>query len=193
MMYKSTGGDFTRLPLSKYRAERWDQSRAENPNFFFGPGSLLLYGASSFLYELFPGSNYAADLTTMKSFFGAEEDGNGGWTHIPERAPPGWRNRVKPYDLNGAGSEIFAQYGANPKPFGVNTGDGNFLLFNEDGTPGFDISDADNVVCALYQLAVGVAPATVGGGPLNTVQQIKLAATKLNPIFADYPCPLILV
>jgi hypothetical protein len=40
-------------------------------NFFFGPLSLLLYGAASFLYELFPsyGDKGVPDLATMKASF----------------------------------------------------------------------------------------------------------------------------
>lgn len=53
MMMDVCDGNCDLAALSKYRYERYEQSVAENGQFFFGPGSLLLYGAASFLYELF--------------------------------------------------------------------------------------------------------------------------------------------
>lgn len=50
-----------RQTLGKYRAMRWDDSKRDNEHFFFGPGSLLLFGAASFLYELMPGSSHTAN------------------------------------------------------------------------------------------------------------------------------------
>jgi hypothetical protein len=67
-----SGGNFDRNALAAYRSKRYDESvqvshpnhhntitikltgRKTNANFFFGPLSLLLFGAASFLYELFP-------------------------------------------------------------------------------------------------------------------------------------------
>lgn len=67
-----SGGKFDINALAAYRSKRYDESVQtvstytahsscglyvnvpQNPNFFFGPLSLLLFGAASFLYELFP-------------------------------------------------------------------------------------------------------------------------------------------
>lgn len=54
MTTESTGGLYNRDNLAKYRYQRYLQSLKDNPNFYFGPLSLLLFGASSFLYELMP-------------------------------------------------------------------------------------------------------------------------------------------
>lgn len=85
---KVSGGNFDRNALAAYRSQRYEESvqevcnsrlqaicfpmltaRLQNPNFFFGPLSLLLYGAASFLYELFPsyGDKGVPDLATMKA------------------------------------------------------------------------------------------------------------------------------
>lgn len=79
MMTETTGGVYNRENLSKYRLQRYEQSVAENPNFFFGPLALLLYGAASFLYELMPSGtrDYAPDVETISSFFGAEQQADG--------------------------------------------------------------------------------------------------------------------
>lgn len=93
MMVESTGGTFGRDQMAKYRYERYQQSLADNPNFFFGPLSLLLFGASSFLYELMPSGthNYEPDLTTISSFFGAEKNKDGTWRfNGEEKIPANW-------------------------------------------------------------------------------------------------------
>lgn len=67
-------GNFDRRALADYRYQRYNESRAENGNFYFGPKSLLLYGAASFLYELFPslGDQGVPDQATEESFFQPE-------------------------------------------------------------------------------------------------------------------------
>ena len=84
-------------------------TKPPNPNFFFGVGSLLLYGAASFLYELFPGSSNAPDEVTITSFFGIQKNGDK-WEYISERAPPGWKNRVILYNLQLTRAEIGKMY-----------------------------------------------------------------------------------
>jgi hypothetical protein len=98
MMVSTTGGNFNRENLSKYRLQRYEQSLAENPNFFFGPLSLLLFGAASFLYELMPSGTrgYAPDIETISSFF------------IDEKIPDNWTNRVTPYTNLDVTREILA-------------------------------------------------------------------------------------
>lgn len=54
MMMKTCNGSCNLKTLGEYRYQRYQQSLADNGNFFFGPGSLLLYGAATFLYELMP-------------------------------------------------------------------------------------------------------------------------------------------
>lgn len=57
--------------VALYRKARYDWSVQHNGNFYFGPKSVLLFGASSFLYELFPsfGEFGTANPTTMSYFF----------------------------------------------------------------------------------------------------------------------------
>lgn len=60
-----SGGVFDRNALAAYRSQRYDESLHTNPSFFFGPLTVLLYGAASFLYELFPsyGNEGIADVS----------------------------------------------------------------------------------------------------------------------------------
>jgi hypothetical protein len=151
MMTETTGADYNRENLSKYRLQRYNQSRAENPNFFFGPLSLLLFGAASFLYELMPSGThgYAPDYDTIASFF------------IDEKLPENWTNRVTPYTNNDVTREIVAMYLENPVLFGGNTADGKFLAVDfgaiKDGKLDAGL-DAKDTACLLYQ--VNILPLT---------------------------------
>lgn len=69
MMLEVCNGNCNREALSKYRLMRWQQSEAENGNFFFSPGALLLYGAASFLYELMPTNGGIADPAVSTSLY----------------------------------------------------------------------------------------------------------------------------
>lgn len=185
--------------IAAYRAQRYDESLRENPNFYFGPLSLLLYGAASFLYELFPsfGDKGTPDLATMKSFFGAVEDSSapGGWRHIPERIPENWFSRVEPYTGMDVGREIFRMYLAYPRAFGGNVGKGNF---NGMLTPFGSIQDgkipdtatAAEGLCLLYQLATGNVPSMVGTVTDITQASLDFALTKLSPAFKNSGCPI---
>ena len=96
MMQDTCQGNFDRDNLAKYRYQRYQQSLQENPNFYFGPLSLLLFGASSFLYELMPSGthDYAPDLETISTFFGAEQNSDGSWRfNGGERIPDNWTSK----------------------------------------------------------------------------------------------------
>jgi hypothetical protein len=57
MFEESTGGLFDLPQIAKFRGERYQQCRAENPHFYFGPIGVFQHGAASFVYELFPNGN----------------------------------------------------------------------------------------------------------------------------------------
>ena len=198
-MRETCNDNFGRAGLALYRSRRYDESVATNPNFYFGPKALLLYGAASFLYELFPslGSDGAPDVPTISSFFGAEEDGSGGYAYVPERIPPGWRNRRAPFSLLEVASEILAQYLASPKLFGGNVGTNNF-----DALGGFgaikdgklpDETTVAEVACLSIQLATENVPSSVGKVLELPLTLLSFAVGKLNPIFGNLKCPLKIV
>ena len=190
MMQSTCAGNFNREHLSLSRYQRFQQSKADNANFYFGPKSVLLIGAATFLYELFPslGPAGAPDLATISSFFGAQSDGNGGYTfNNQERIPADWYNRKVPYTIAGAAAETVALYLENPTLFGGNAGKGNFdlLNFGTDFNNGQFNATAQNVLCLFYQLATENVPSSLSGVlelPLNV---ITWAAGKLNPVSLD--------
>lgn len=183
--------------LSKFREERWIQSQAQNPNFFFGPLTLLLYGAASFLYELMPSGtrNYEPVLEDISAFFGTEQDANGNWVYIHERIPPNWTNRVEPYSNNDVTQEILNMYLLNPVQFGGNTADGTFNVIGtygaiENGEISPDV-DPQVTVCFLYQLLFGQIPGYANGIVTPTVETLAFITTKLTGTnFANLGCPI---
>lgn len=181
--------------LALYRYQRYQQSVAENPNFFFGPLSLLLFGAASFLYELMPNGNrgYAPDLETISSFFGAQDNGDGTWSfNNQERIPDNWTNRVAPYTNNDVTSEILKMYLLHPVLFGGNTADGSFDGINfgaiQDGQLSVNIG-ATETACLLYQLATGPLPSSLNGILTPTVEALSFIASKVSPEFDNLGCP----
>ena len=195
MMQQTCQGNFNRENLSLYRHQRYQQSLRDNPNFFFGPGALLLYGASSFLYELMPSGThgYAPDLATITSFFGAVSDGKGGYSYVGERIPPNWTNRITPYTNNDVTKEIMAQYLLNPVLFGGTTGSGGF-----DALPKFGqitngtLVDGPTTSCLLYQLTTSQIPSDLNSVLTPTVAALAFVAQKVSPQFANLGCPIAL-
>jgi hypothetical protein len=149
---------FNLAAITKYRYQRYQQSRAENGQFFYGPRSLLLYGAASFLYELFPNAatGFVPDLATISTFFGASKatsgpgNATGGWDYVPERIPAAWYNRVTPYTLLDVVVQMLAQYLGAPVAFGGNAGIGNFQPVNLP-TGLLNNATANDLLCDLYQ------------------------------------------
>jgi hypothetical protein len=196
MMTATTGGVYDRNNLALYRYQRYQQSLKDNPNFYFGPLSVLLYGASSFLYKLMPNGNngYAPDYDTISSFFGARKNADGTYSfNGEEKIPDNWRNRVSPYTNNDVTTEILAQYLAYPVLFGGNTGNGGFNTISFGSIQNGSIIATPNspqTSCLLYQLATGSVPSSLNSVITPTVGALSFALSKLNPLFNNLGCPI---
>ncbi|CAK3937822.1 Aromatic peroxygenase [Lecanosticta acicola] len=179
--------------LALYREKRYNESVAQNGNFFFGPGSLLLYGAASFLYELFPTANGTADEQTMMSFFGANKTSDGEYVfNGGERIPPNWRSRVDPYDNNQVGGQISAMYQLHPVPFGGNVGPDNFLGLNYSSyisNGKLNEQTGSDAMCLIYQTLTAGFPAELGQLIDIPVAVQSAIASELDPMFANFGCP----
>ena len=185
-MSKTCNGLFNRNNLALYRYNRWTQSLNSNGQFYFGPKSLLLFGAASFLYELFPSKGELGnpDQTTMDYFF------------LPEMLPPKWYSRADPYTIPLVANEINAQYNLHPVPFGGNTGKPNSFVGISSNGPYFSSNGtytggASGVECLLYQFATENEPSSISGLSNIPVANFEWAASKLNPVYinAGSPCP----
>merc|ERR1711977_611007 len=195
MMTETTGGLYNRDNLAKYRYERYNQSLRDNKNFYFGPLSLLLFGAASFLYELMPsGPDYIPDKATISSFFGAQDNGDGTYSfNNMEKIPDNWYNRVEPYSNGDVTTEILAMYLEYPVLFGGATGNGGFNLINFNGIKdGKLIAAPDSTVasCLLYQLATERVPSSLNGIITPTVETLSFVLGKLSPAMRNLGCPI---
>merc|ERR1711988_1341637 len=195
MMNDACDGNFNRENLGHYRADRWRQSKMENPNFYFGPLSLLLFGAASFLYELMPSGTrgYAPDLETISSFFNAVQQDDGTWVAGEgEKIPDNWTNRVEPYSNSDVTREILAMYLVEPVLFGGNTGPDSFDTLNfgniEDGKLPVGL-DAADTSCLLYQLATQSVPSYLNGVITPTVEALSFVAKQIGPELDNLGCP----
>jgi hypothetical protein len=195
MMDDTCNSNFDLDGLALYRKQLYDKSVVENENFYFGPLSLLLYGAASFLYELMPNGNhnYQPDLETISSFFGAQKNDGGTWSfNNVEKIPDNWTNRVSPYTNNDVTNEILKMYLLHPVLFGGNTASGSFDTINfgaiQDGKISSSIS-AKDTSCLLYQLATQSVPGYLNGVITPTVKALEFVATKVSPQFENLGCP----
>lgn len=195
MMTETTNANYNLENLALYRYQRYQQSLAENANFYFGPFSLLLYGAASFLYELMPSGthNYAPDYDTISSFFGAEKQSDGSYTfNGQEKIPDNWTNRVVPYTIQLVGQQILEMYALHPVLFGGNTAQGQFDFIDFEGIQNgnFSAPSASSVTCLLYQLATERVPSSLNSVVTPTVEGLEFVLSKLNPVFTNLGCAL---
>lgn len=113
--------------VAQHRFNRYQDSLNTDPNFFFGPKAIPLYGAASFLYELFP--SQAPDgnpsLLDMAAFYGTSDpDGNGqvhftNTEHVPVNpnpTGPGWLARKDSYTITALVEQVLVLYTAQACP-----------------------------------------------------------------------------
>jgi len=181
--------------MTKYRAQRYQQSLEENGQFTFLPTALLLYGASSFLYELMPTNGGQPDFATISTFFGAVDNGDGTYSHVPERIPDNWFSRKTPYTLLDVNNEINAQYLASPVLFGANIGYKNFLGLNFGSqivNGKFTPTSAADTGCLLQQALLAAVPLSVQNLVTAPLASLQYIAGKINPIFQqNFGCPAV--
>lgn len=195
---RSTGGYFNVSTISQYRKERWDQSKDENPQFYFPILGLFQYGAASFLYELWPNGNegYEPNLHNTATWFGAVPLPNGEWLRAPERIPDNWVNRQKPYYLLDIAAQIAKMYFLNPVGFGANAG-GEFVGINEppffnDGALNSNTTHAD-IACLFYQILSRPVPSTLNPIISPIVEGFEALLIKIFGVEANnLGCPLAL-
>ncbi|CAF1329919.1 unnamed protein product [Adineta steineri] len=193
MMYdeaNTNGGLFDAKTMSQFRYNRYQQSKAENGQFVFLPQVLLIYGAASFLYEVFPnGTDMLPTINVISSFFGAQKTDCGEWEGIPERIPPNWVKRKTPYSLVDTIEQALKLYLANPVLFGGNTGKPNtFIADRQQLTAGNQT--VNGTACFIYQAILSITPSEVYTGVSEPASILSYMINKLDPIFGtQFGCP----
>ena len=189
--------------VAQHQFNRYQNSKATNPNFFFGPKAILLYGAASFLYELFPshGPDGPPNFIGVGSFYGSTNpDVNGiiknnNTEHIPinpNPTGPGWLSRTTPYTIPKLVVQVSDLYSAHPVLFGGNVGVGNFdaLNFGSAISNGKLSPNPQDILCLFYQLATDNVPDSLSSVLKLPSELLKFATSKLNPIFMNSGCTL---
>lgn len=188
--------------LAQHQFNRYQDSKAKNPNFYFGPKAILLYGAASFVYQLFPshGPAGAPAFIDIGAFYGTTNpDANGNVVfnnteHVPinPTGGPGWFSRTDAYNISALLLQFVDLYTAHPVLFGGNDGDGNFDALNfstiVNGKPSLDPQD---LLCLLYQLATDNVPDSLSGTLTLPSEVLSFILGKLNPVFANSGCTLV--
>lgn len=195
MMVEATEGQFNISGLSRYRHQRWHQSQQENPNFFFGPAGLLLYGDAAFLPELYASGSkdYKPDVETISTFFGAHQNPDGTWFYARnETIPENFINRVEPYGLKDELNAILSMYLENPVLFGGNTAKGKLDTINfgaiKDGKIEAGVS-IDEALCLIFQLLTAPMPGLLNGVAGLATGALELVLSGVGDTFKDLGCP----
>ena len=191
--------------MVKFMGMRYTQSLTTNPTFYFGPKVVLLYGAASFLFRLFPnfvsGDTAPPILKFVAPFFGANQT-NTGFKNPKfifsggERFPDDWHNRQTPLTLANVADDFVTMYGMAPVLLGGNVGVNNFDALNTTGISGvtngsFKGATAQQIICLFYQIATENLPTTVGGTVTSLSNAvIALVIKNLNPLPVFVGCPL---
>ena len=206
------GGDKTKVAnyiyspsvVAQHQFNRYQDSLNTNPNFFFGPKAIILYGAASFLYELFPSLGPAGtpSLLDMANFFGTSNPDANGQVHFtnteqvpfnPNPSGPFWLARVDPYNLTALVEQVIVLYTAHPVLFGGNNGVDNFdaLNFGQSISNGQLTTNPSDLLCLFYQIATDNVPDSLSGVLSLPSSVLSFITGKLNPIFANSGCTLV--
>ncbi|KAM0747169.1 hypothetical protein T439DRAFT_328938 [Meredithblackwellia eburnea MCA 4105] len=174
-----SGGLYDINCMAQVRKRKWERSVALNPNFTFGPLQLILYGAASHLYELFPSGAHDGipagqpDGPTIDMIFGviANKDRTV-FTKDIEWLPPNWWTRNSPYTLPLIATQV--------NSFDVIDAPGFTNGFPDDQSP-------EGLMCLLGNLILQNDLGADGSGgllgpPLDPVRK-AWAHSKLEPIF----------
>ncbi len=200
----ATSYSYNQTVVAQHQFNRYQDSKATNPNFFFGPKAILLYGAASFLYELFPshGPDGAPAFIDIGAFYGTTNPDVNGITafnnteHIPvnpNAMGPQWNSRTNPYTIADLVLQVIDLYTAHPVLLGGNVGIGKFdaLNFGSAISNGQLSLNPQDVLCLLYQLATDDVPDSLSSILEIPSAVLSFATSKLNPVFASSGCTLV--
>jgi hypothetical protein len=174
--------------FAKYKGIRYDESRRDNPNFYFGPKQLLLYAAACLVTKAFPSQSNGLQpiYSTTASIFGAQLNSAGGYDFVNEKFPPGWTNRLLPLSFQETFVCAFNMYKANPRPFGASS-NGTFVP-NTDFQNRVDATTTvSGILCLFYDVLTDNTPGSVTL-PTNA---LKYLLSGLNPLFGPFGCSLL--
>jgi len=189
--------------VAQHQFNRYQDSLNTNPNFFIGPKAILLYGAATFLYELFPSHDPdgSPSLLDQAAFYGTSNPDTNGQVHFTttEHVPinptggPGWFARTNQYNLTALVEQVIVLYTAHSVLFGGNVGVGNFDALNlgQSITNGQLTTDPGDLLCLFYQIATDNVPDSLSSVLNLPASVLSFITGKLNSVFATSGCSLV--
>lgn len=204
---KGAAEDNYDLPLlTEFRSERFDQSIANNPDFFNGPfsGVIVQPAAYTFIYRFmanksaeYPEGRLNGDV--LKSFFSITgEPGNFVYTPGWERIPDNWytRNAADPYTIPFFQLDLTEAALEYPKFLDIGGNQGTVNSFAgvdvENLTGGVynlqDLTQGNNLMCFGLQAGVQALPDFLSG-LLTDTSATDLLGSALNNATNGLGCP----
>lgn len=205
-MFEIVGGSFTLPQIVDFMGKRYKQSEAQNPIFYFGPKVVLLCGAASFLFRLFP--NFTGDtghpvLHFIDGFFDAEQSDSIFVFNEGEQFLHGWHNRLTPLTLANVAEDFATIYSMSLVLLCGNAGqlnDFHGLGASGNGVVGVNVNNNTSIlspnefICLIYQIATENLPSSLHTklGPA-AASILAFATENLNPmgIFTTAGCTLL--
>ncbi|KAG0648672.1 Dothistromin biosynthesis peroxidase dotB [Hyphodiscus hymeniophilus] len=193
--------------LTPFRASRFEQSIANNPNFFNGPfsGVAVQPAAYTFIYRFMSNksSEYPEgylDGEVLKSFFGVTgSPGSFQWTEGTEKIPTNWYKRAIgdeytiPFfatDLNLAALEYpqFLSIGGNTGT--VNSFTGVDLTDLTGGVYNLQtLAEGNNALCFAFQFSQQAAPDLLKGLFSTITKPLSQLNSALATVLSELSCP----
>lgn len=182
------------------RKAQYDYSMQTNDKFFYGPLQAILFGTPQFLFKTWNTDGLQPNRSLAEVVYGAQPDGKGGYTHVPERVPDNWRTAPQQFTFNSGAIDIGRMYAFNPVLFGGKINNGTFVPLNSgplkitDGK--LDDTTASGIGCFLQQVLLQESPDIFANSPLLQQQALSVplsslnwAKTKTQGIFGQFGCP----
>ncbi|KAF5027001.1 hypothetical protein F66182_875 [Fusarium sp. NRRL 66182] len=191
--------------FSRYAKQRFDESVATNPNFYFGPFTGMIARNAGYFFASRILSNHSTEYPngimnkkTLKSFWAVQgEDGSLHYRRGWERIPENWYRRPVDYGLVDLNLDILALVAKYPElgSIGGNMGEvnsyGGVNLSNLTGGV-LDLTkilEKNNLMCFVFEVVKTVAP-----NYLSTVFEIiraplELITDTVGSALLDLACP----
>ncbi|KAL4911775.1 hypothetical protein BDW62DRAFT_217021 [Aspergillus aurantiobrunneus] len=200
-------GTFTMDMMADRAALRFHQSKASNPDFYYGPVTGLFARNAGFVFPLRMFSNNSADqpegvLTqeVARNFFGIYENEPGVLTYSSgcERIPENWYRRSTDYGLLNLNIDLlgWAAKHAELASIGGNTGTVNSFA-------GIDLSDltggvlnlttlleGNNLLCFVFQVLKVASPNALAGIYQTLAVPLDLITKAVAMPLLDLACPV---
>ncbi|THV89509.1 Cloroperoxidase [Aureobasidium pullulans] len=197
------GGQYNVKALIHHSAAQYQNSRNNNPNFYFlPPSSALTIGATYFTAGFFSngtiGYGGVANEASIASFDGAYFNTNGTVSYQPEQIPPqGWYRRGFPMFLSEGIDGIITLYTGvaailgQPDLFGANTGtagdfNGQQSLASFAGSGNYGGTTVNGTICALEGALYGDFVSEFS----NVLSTAVGALNTVTSLFGQYGCPV---